>query len=37
MCQCIKCNAEGLLFYIDPADNKITVKKSKSFDCQVLK
>ena len=32
-----KCNAEGVLFYIDPTDNKITVKKSKLFDCQVLK
>ena len=36
MLQCIKCNAEGVLFYIDPTDNKINIKKSKLFDCQVL-
>lgn len=37
MLQCIKCNAEGVLFCIDPTDNKINIKKSKLFDCQVLK
>lgn len=37
MLQCIKCNAEGVLFCIDPTDNKINIKNSKLFDCQVLK
>ena len=37
MLQCIKCNAEAVLFCIDPTDNKINIKKSKLFDCQVLK